>query len=61
MFLMNLQLVYIREITIILIDTLYRLRDLGNTVIIVEHDEDVIRNSDWIIDIGPAAGIHGGK
>ena len=37
------------------------MRDLGNTVIIVEHDEDIIRNSDWIIDIGPAAGIHGGQ
>src|SRR6185437_10348121 len=36
-------------------------RDLGNTVIIVEHDEDLIKNSDWIIDIGPAAGIHGGQ
>ncbi|MDQ4074444.1 MAG: excinuclease ABC subunit UvrA, partial [Thermoproteota archaeon] len=45
----------------LLIKTLYRLRDLGNTVIIVEHDEDIIRNSDWIIDIGPAAGIHGGE
>jgi excinuclease ABC subunit A len=45
----------------LLIKTLFRLRDLGNTVIIVEHDEDVIRNSDWIIDIGPAAGIHGGQ
>jgi excinuclease ABC subunit A len=45
----------------LLIKTLYRLRDLGNTVIIVEHDEDIIRNSDWIIDIGPAAGIHGGQ
>ncbi len=45
----------------LLIKTLYRLRDLGNTVIIVEHDEDLIKNSDWIIDIGPAAGIHGGQ
>ncbi|MER5174764.1 MAG: excinuclease ABC subunit UvrA [Candidatus Nitrosocosmicus sp.] len=45
----------------LLIRTLFRLRDLGNTVIIVEHDEDIIRNSDWIIDIGPAAGIHGGQ
>ncbi|MDQ6724042.1 MAG: excinuclease ABC subunit UvrA, partial [Thermoproteota archaeon] len=45
----------------LLIKTLYRLRDLGNTVIIVEHDEDIIRNSDWIIDIGPAAGVHGGQ
>ncbi|HEY6534275.1 MAG TPA: excinuclease ABC subunit UvrA [Candidatus Nitrosocosmicus sp.] len=45
----------------LLIKTLHRLRDLGNTVIIVEHDEDLIKNSDWIIDIGPAAGIHGGQ
>ena len=44
-----------------LIKTLKRLRDLGNSLIIVEHDEDVIRNSDWIIDIGPGAGIHGGR
>lgn len=43
-----------------LIATLKRLRDLGNTLIVVEHDEEVIRNSDWIIDIGPGAGIHGG-
>lgn len=45
----------------LLIKTLFRLRNLGNTVIIVEHDEDIIRNSDWIIDIGPYAGIHGGN
>jgi len=44
-----------------LIKTLQKLRDLDNSLIIVEHDEDVIRNSDWIIDIGPGAGIHGGK
>ena len=43
-----------------LIDTLTRLRDLGNTVIVVEHDEDTIRESDWIVDIGPGAGEHGG-
>ncbi len=43
-----------------LIDTLFRLKSLGNTVIVVEHDEDTIRNSDHIIDIGPKAGIHGG-
>jgi excinuclease ABC subunit A len=43
-----------------LIDTLTRLRDLGNTVIIVEHDEETIRSSDWIVDIGPGAGEHGG-
>jgi excinuclease ABC subunit A len=43
-----------------LIATLKRLRDLDNTLIVVEHDEEVIRNSDWIIDIGQGAGIHGG-
>jgi excinuclease ABC subunit A len=44
-----------------LIKTLIKLRDLGNTVIIVEHDEEVIRNSDWIVDLGPGAGVHGGN
>jgi excinuclease ABC subunit A len=44
-----------------LIDTLVRLRDLGNTVLVVEHDEDTIRESDWIVDIGPGAGEHGGE
>ncbi|MEM9747316.1 MAG: excinuclease ABC subunit UvrA, partial [Actinomycetota bacterium] len=44
-----------------LIDTLTRLRDLGNTVVVVEHDEETIRESDWIIDIGPGAGEHGGE
>jgi excinuclease ABC subunit A len=43
-----------------LIDTLKKLRDLDNTLIVVEHDEEVIRNSDWIIDIGQGAGSHGG-
>ncbi len=43
-----------------LIDTLIRLRDLGNTVLVVEHDEDTIREADWIVDIGPGAGEHGG-
>ncbi|MDQ4115918.1 MAG: excinuclease ABC subunit UvrA [Actinomycetota bacterium] len=43
-----------------LIDTLTRLRDLGNTLIVVEHDEDTIRSSDWVVDIGPGAGEHGG-
>ena len=43
-----------------LIKTLTKLRDLGNTVIVVEHDEEVIRNSDWIVDLGPGAGVHGG-
>jgi len=43
-----------------LIETLMRLRDLGNTVLVVEHDEETIRESDWIVDIGPGAGEHGG-
>jgi len=44
-----------------LIDTLVRLRDLGNTLIVVEHDEDTIRMADWVVDIGPGAGEHGGQ
>ena len=44
-----------------LIDTLHRLRDIGNTLIVVEHDEDTIRKSDYVIDMGPGAGLHGGK
>jgi excinuclease ABC subunit A len=44
-----------------LIATLRRLRDLGNTVIVVEHDEDTMREADYVIDIGPGAGVHGGK
>ncbi|MGA6967913.1 MAG: excinuclease ABC subunit UvrA, partial [Xanthobacteraceae bacterium] len=44
-----------------LLDTLRRLRDLGNTVIVVEHDEDAIRTADHVLDIGPGAGIHGGR
>ena len=44
-----------------LLETLRRLRDLGNTVIVVEHDEDSIRTADYLVDIGPGAGIHGGK
>ena len=43
-----------------LISTLQRLRDLGNTLIVVEHDEETIRNADYIVDIGPGAGVHGG-
>jgi excinuclease ABC subunit A len=43
-----------------LIDTLTRLRDIGNTVIVVEHDEDTVRAADWVIDMGPGAGEHGG-
>jgi excinuclease ABC subunit A len=44
-----------------LLATLKRLRDLGNTVLVVEHDEDAIRSADYLIDMGPAAGIHGGE
>ena len=44
-----------------LIETLVRLRDLGNTLIVVEHDEDTIRHADWAVDIGPGAGEHGGQ
>ncbi len=44
-----------------LLNTLFRLRDLGNTVIVVEHDEDAIRAADHIVDIGPGAGVHGGR
>ena len=44
-----------------LIATLVRLRDLGNTLIVVEHDEETIRTADWVLDIGPGAGEHGGE
>lgn len=44
-----------------LLDTLMRLRDLGNTLIVVEHDEDTMRAADYIVDIGPGAGVHGGE
>ena len=44
-----------------LLDTLRRLRDLGNTILVVEHDEDAIRSADHLIDIGPGAGVHGGE
>jgi excinuclease ABC subunit A len=44
-----------------LIETLVRLRDMGNTLIVVEHDEDTIRTADWAVDIGPGAGEHGGQ
>jgi len=44
-----------------LLETLKRLRDLGNTVIVVEHDEDAIRTADYIVDLGPGAGVHGGE
>ena len=44
-----------------LLNTLFRLRDIGNTVIVVEHDEDAIRAADYVVDIGPGAGVHGGE
>ena len=44
-----------------LIETLKRLRDLGNTLIVVEHDEDTIREADFVVDMGPGAGAHGGQ
>ncbi len=44
-----------------LLKTLFRLRDLGNTVIVVEHDEEAIRRADYVVDIGPGAGVHGGR
>jgi len=44
-----------------LLETLKRLRDLGNTVIVVEHDEEAIRTADWLVDMGPRAGVHGGQ
>ncbi len=44
-----------------LIDTLHRLRDIGNTLIVVEHDEETIRKADYVIDMGPGAGLHGGE
>lgn len=44
-----------------LLNTLFKLRDLGNTLIVVEHDEDTIRSADYIVDVGPLAGVHGGE
>ncbi|NLM30618.1 MAG: excinuclease ABC subunit UvrA [Methanomicrobiales archaeon] len=44
-----------------LLDTLQHLRDLGNTLVVVEHDEETIRSADWVIDMGPGAGLHGGR
>ncbi len=44
-----------------LLDTLFRLRDLGNTVLVVEHDEETISSADHVIDMGPGAGVHGGE
>ena len=61
MFLMNHQLVYIKKIMLNLINALKRLRDLGNTVIVVEHDTETMENADHIIDLGPEAGNKGGE
>ncbi len=44
-----------------LLETLHELRDLGNTVLVVEHDEETIRSADYLVDIGPGAGVHGGR
>jgi len=44
-----------------LIDTLVKLRDLGNTVLVVEHDEETMRSADWLVELGPGAGEHGGE
>jgi excinuclease ABC subunit A len=44
-----------------LLETLQHLRDLGNTLVVVEHDEDTIRSADWVVDMGPGAGLHGGE
>jgi excinuclease ABC subunit A len=44
-----------------LLETLKNLRDMGNTVLVVEHDEDAIRSADYVVDIGPGAGVHGGR
>ena len=52
---------FIREIMISLLGALMRLRDLGNSLIVVEHDEDTMRAADCIVDIGPGAGEHGGN
>ena len=60
-FLMSRVLDSISGIMIVLLKTLHRLRDLGNTVVVVEHDTDTMMSSDYIIDMGPAAGIHGGS
>ena len=61
MFLMSHPLGCIKEIMQKLIKTLFHLKSLGNTVIVVEHDEEAIRCADHIIDIGPGAGKHGGE
>ena len=57
---MSLQLVLHRRDNDRLIRTLQEMRDLGNTLIVVEHDEDTMMAADYLLDIGPGAGIHGG-
>ena len=61
MFLMSRQLDFINEIMTGLIESLKAMRDLGNTLIVVEHDEDTMRAADYIVDIGPGAGENGGQ
>ena len=58
---MNRPLVCISGIMIKLIDTLKNMRDIGNTLIVVEHDEDTMLAADYLIDVGPGAGFHGGE
>ena len=60
MFLMNHLLVYISD-NDRLIHTLKEMRDLGNTLIVVEHDDDTMRAADYLVDVGPGAGNHGGE
>jgi excinuclease UvrABC ATPase subunit len=59
--LMNQVLVYTKETMIKLIHSLEQLRDIGNSVIVVEHDKDMIERADYVIDIGPKAGKYGGE
>ena len=60
MFWMNLRSDCTRATIERLLDTLAALRDLGNTVLVVEHDEETIRRADYVVDLGPGAGTHGG-
>ena len=57
---MNLLLDYIKRDNDRLINTLKEMRDLGNTLIVVEHDDDTMRAADYLVDVGPGAGNHGG-
>ena len=58
---MNQQSDYIKEIISRVIESLKNLRDIGNSVIVVEHDKEMIESADYVIDIGPGAGINGGE